>query len=88
MTLKDWSLVTSLYIHDIILVLLEWIIKQDYKKKKWSLKTGATHYIQRTLWMRKVLKLENIIIIKYLNKLIASVSYVVFHICYDAAPVA
>ena len=30
---KVWSLVTSLYSHDIILVLFQWIIKQDYKNK-------------------------------------------------------
>ena len=36
------KLVTSLYSHDIILVLFQWIIKQDYKEKKWSLETGAS----------------------------------------------
>ena len=29
------GLVTSLYSHDIILVLVQWIIRQEYKKKKY-----------------------------------------------------
>ena len=38
-------LVTSLYSHAIILVLILWIIKQDYKKKIfYSLEAGASLY--------------------------------------------
>ena len=40
---------TSLYSHDIILVLFQWVIKQDYKKKKKSLETGASLYLPKIL---------------------------------------
>ena len=33
MTTKLVTRVTSLYSHDIILILFQWIIKQNYKKK-------------------------------------------------------
>ena len=33
---------TSIYSHDIILVLFHWIIKQDYKKNIKSLEAGAS----------------------------------------------
>ena len=38
------TLVTSLYSHDIILVLFQWIIKQDYKEKirPWRLEPSYT----------------------------------------------
>ena len=45
---KGWSLetlVTSLYSHEFILVLFQWIIKQDYKKNIWSLEIGTSFEI-------------------------------------------